>query len=195
MADESTQAPEELQRKLAEFLKSDNFLSLGQEILGQEILDILPAAHERRHEVLEILANALHDHYKDSNEWSALETAFEYLEEIITNTDDDDDAAVARLSHTYSQCLHSRFMRGRNEQDLESAIAFAENSVEKTKRTLPAEEHSGLLTGRRSNVAFCLFTKAHQTDECPLEVLDNAIAIAEELYRAVQKPDVGNQVF
>lgn len=202
MADESSQATEELQRKLAEFLKSDNFLSqrykalrLGQEILDQEILDVLPAAHERRHEFLEILANASHDHYKDSNEWSALETAFEYLEEIITNTDDDDDAAVARLSHTYSQCLHSRFMRGRNEQDLESAIAFAEKSVEKTKRTLPAEEHSSLLTGRRSNLAFCLFTKAHQTDECPPEVLDKAIAIAEELYRAVQKPDVGRQVF
>lgn len=169
MADENSQATEELQRKLAEYLKSDNFpsqrykaLGLGQEILDQEILDILPAAHERRLEFLENLANALHDHYKDLNEWSALETAIEYLDEIITNTDDDDDAAVARLSHTYSQCLHSRFMRGQNEQDLESAIAFAENSVEKTRRTLPVEEQFSLLTARQSNLAFCLFTKAHQ---------------------------------
>lgn len=86
MADENSQATEELQRKLAEYLESDNFPSQRYKALGfgQEILDILPAAHERRLEILEILTNALHGHYKDLNEWSALETAIEYLDEIIT---------------------------------------------------------------------------------------------------------------
>lgn len=203
MADENAQATAELLQEVRKFLKSDNRLSERYKVisLGQEIISILPAEHELRHEFLEISAKALHHHYEDVKEWGALETAIDYLEEIISSTDDDDDVAVARLSHAYSQCLHSRFIRGRadqnleNAKDLENAIAFAESSVESTERLIPADEYLILLADRRSNLGMCMFTKAHQTDECPPEVLDKAIAIAEESYRMVQNTDVRSQVF
>lgn len=100
----------------------------------------------------------MHDHYEDLNKWSALGTAFECLDEIITNSDNDDDAVVARLSHTYSRFLRSRFMRSQNNEDLENAIAFAETSVERTRCILPREEHVKLLASRQSHHALGLFT-------------------------------------
>ena len=193
----AAQATAELLQEVCKLLKSDNCLSERYKAisLGQEIISTLPADHERRHEFLEIVAKALHQHYEDANEWGALETAIDYLGEIITETDEDDDVSVARLSHTYSQFLRSRFMRSRNDGDLENAIAFAESSVESTKRLMPADEYLILLADRRSNLAMCMFTKAHQTDECPPEVLDKAIAVADESYRMVQNTDVRSQVF
>ena len=187
----------ELQQKLAEILDEDDCLSARYRKLhtGQELLKVLPNDHQRRLELLECLANALYDHFENTNEWDALETALNYLGEVISHTDEDDHVAVARLCHAYSQCLRSRFMRGRNKTDLENAIAYAESSVEHTKCSAHPEEVVTLIAARQSNLGLCLFTKAHQTDECRPEVLDRAIEIYLEVLRALETAGIAGYLW
>lgn len=148
---------------------------------GQQLLGLLPDDHERRPEILFVLANALYDHYEDVGEWDALETAIDLLTELIEDTEEDDCSAAARLSYLYSRCLWRRFMRGRNEQDLEQAIDFARRSVSLTRGITRAAD-SDLLAARLSNLGLCLFTKANQIDTCPPGTMDEAIICHKEAY-------------
>lgn len=74
---------------------------------------------------MEALSSLLYDHYEDVNEWKTLEQAIDYLGELIKDTDDDFFPRSSQLCDLYSRCLRNRFMRGRNEQDLENATKFA----------------------------------------------------------------------
>lgn len=93
------------------------------------ILPFLDPGSEERSQLLEALANLLHDHCEEVNEWEALEQATDYLGELIEDMEDDDFPRSSRLFYSYSRCLRDRFMRGRNEEDLENSIKFASQSV------------------------------------------------------------------
>jgi hypothetical protein len=153
-------------------------LSRSQLILaGQRILPYLPPGDEKRAQLLEGLADVSYDHYEAVNEWEALENAMDYLGELI-DTGDDDIPRSAQLSHSYSRCLRSRFMRGQSEEDLENAIEFASQSVEQTRR-INGQDNFLLLAERQGNLWLCLFTKVHRLDKYPPGTLDRMMDVAK----------------
>ncbi|MCJ1249958.1 hypothetical protein MMC30_007184 [Trapelia coarctata] len=144
---------------------------------GQRLLSLLPNDHGLRPELQLTLADALYDHHVGNNEWDALVTATEYLEELLENVEEGDNSAAARLSFSYSRCLRNRFMRSREDEHLERAIAHAKKSVSLT-RDLHLVQDSELLAARLSNLGLCLFTRGHQKDD--YRTLDEAMTINEE---------------
>lgn len=102
-------------------------IQIAQSLL--ETVDLGP----RRSEILELLAGRCYDQYVAVNEWAALESAIDYYGELIEDTNENDLVNSARLSEAYARCMQDRFMRGRNEKDLEQAVNFATASVERTK--------------------------------------------------------------
>lgn len=175
---------------------SENNLSSRSKTIqaAQAILPHLNPGDEERAQILETLASLLYDHYEDVNEWNALEQATDYLGELIEDTDDDDMPRSARLSYSYSRCLRNRFMRGRNEEDLENAIQFASQSVERTRR-IDSENNISLLANRQGNLWLCLFTKVHQIDECPPHTLNRMMEVAEGVERMLAEHKVGGNLW
>lgn len=127
-------------------------------------------------QILELLAARCYDQYVAVNEWAALESAIDYYGELIEDTEQDDLVNSARLSEAYAHCLRNRFMRGRNEKDLEQAINFVSDSVDRTKA---AGLDSTLLADRLGTVWLCLFTKVHQLEDSTTEDFDRMIQTAE----------------
>jgi hypothetical protein len=172
-----------------------NLLSQSKTIqAAQAILPHLNPGDEKRAQILEALASLLYDHYENVNEWNALEQATDYLGELIEDTDDDDMPRSARLSYSYSRCLRNRFMRGRNEEDLENAIEFASQSVERTRR-IDGENNISLLASRQGNLWLCLFTKVHQIDECPPHTLNRMMEVAEGVERMLAEHKIGGNLW
>lgn len=83
-------------------------------------------------------------------------------------------------------------MRGRNEDDLKQAISLVEDAVKRTERNV-FSDRLALLFERKNQWALCIFTKAHQIEACQPNVLDEAIAIAEGVYRNVQETEAGEE--
>ena len=158
--------------------------------MGQKLLSLMSADDPIRDTCIATIARALHDQYEATGEWDALESAVDLLGEAIENTDEDDETNAATLGDLYSRCLRSRFMRGRNEEDLENAIQFGKDSVERTSN-LDVGNHIELLVDRQNNLSLCYFTKAHQLDDAPPQVLEDAISLAKdsvELVRELKDP-------
>lgn len=171
--------------------RSDNSVVSRAEIIyhGQKLLVMLPAGSERRRYV-EAIGIALHEQYEAIGEWKMLEDAFELLDEAISETSDDDDIAASRLGNIYSQCLWSRFMRGRNPKDLENAIQFAKDAVNRTIN-LQSDNQLEWIVDRQNTLSLCYFTQAHQLDDPPDGVLEEAISISRnsvEILRVLDPP-------
>src|SRR6266480_1079054 len=153
-------------------------IQIAQSLL--ETVDLGP----RRPQLLELLAGLCYDQYVALNEWTALESAVEYYGELIEDTDEDDLVSSARLSEAYARCMQNRFMRGRNEKDLEQAVNFATESVERTKRIENID--IALLIERLGTLWLCLFTAVHQLDDSDQEDFDRMIETAEEAENLAQ---------
>jgi len=132
----------------------------------------------QRFQVLELLARACHAEYAAVNDWEALESAIDYYGELIQNTDEDNLENSSRLAAAYARCMQDRFMRGRNEKDLEQAVNFASESVDMTKRW--QSTNSTLVVERLGILWLCLFTKVHQLDESTKDDFDRMMVTAEE---------------
>ncbi|KIN03504.1 hypothetical protein OIDMADRAFT_143091 [Oidiodendron maius Zn] len=132
----------------------------------------------QKFQVLEPLARACYAEYAAVNDWDALESAIEYYGELIQNTDEDDLENSSRLAAAYARCMQDRFMRGRNEKDLEKAVEFASESVGMTKRW--QSTNSTLVIERLGILWLCLFTKVHQLDDSTKEDFDRMMKTAEE---------------
>jgi len=139
-----------------------------------ETMDLGP----QRFRVLEPLARACYAEYAAVNDWEALENAIDYYGELIQNTDEDDLEISSRLAAAYARCMQDRFMRGRNEKDLEQAINYASESVGMTKRW--QSTNSNLMIERLGILWLCLFTKVHQLDDSTKEDFDRMMKTAEE---------------
>ena len=153
---------------------------------GQALISLLSVGESTRNKYLEPLSRALLEQHETSGEWDALENALELLGEAIEATDEDEDIEAACLGDLYSRCMRCRFMRGRNEQDLETAIKFGEDSVDRT-RDLELNDKTELLVDRQNNLSLCYFTKAHQVEGTPPHVLDDAVDLAEDSLRLVDE--------
>lgn len=132
----------------------------------------------QRFQLLEPLAEACYADYAAVNDWEALENAIDYYGELIENTDEDDLENSSRLAAAYARCMQDRFMRGRNEKDLEEATNFASESVNMTKRW--QSTNFTLVVERLGTLWLCLFTKVHQLDESTKEDFDRMIKTAKE---------------
>lgn len=132
---------------------------------------------------------AWYQQYEATEEFKLLEEDLDLLGEAIQETEEDDDVAAARLGNLYSRCLRSRFMRGRNEVDLENAIEFGKDSVARTK-SMDVDGKAELLIDRQNNLSLCYFTQAHQLDDQIPEVLEEAIDMARNSMKLVG--DLGN---
>ncbi len=113
-----------------------------------------------------------------------LEDAPDLLGEAIQETEENDSVTASQLGDLYSRCLRARFMRGRNEVDLENVIGFGKDSVEQTKN-IDEDDKKELLVDRQSNLSLRYFTQAHQLDDPPPETLEEAIDTAKNSMKLV----------
>jgi tetratricopeptide (TPR) repeat protein len=170
--------------------QNDNSVASRAEVIyhGQRLLSLLPPGLIRKKN-LEAIAQALYEQYESTGEFKMLEDALDLIGEAIQETDEDDDVAAARLGDLYSRCLRTRFMRGRNEVDLEYAIEFGKDSVERTEN-IEVDGKMELLVDRQNNLSLCYFTQAHQFDDLPHKVLEEAIDMAKSSMKLVA--ELGN---
>jgi hypothetical protein len=153
-------------------------------IAAQATAALMP--HAKRHELVVAIADILLTRYELTYEFLLLERAVYKLAEEIESMEDSEDEYCASLAYMYSKCLRVRFMRRRDEEEVDNAISFAENAVIRTER-IDVENKSTLLAQRKNQHALSPFTKAHQVDGSAPEMLDKAIAIVEEVFATLQK--------
>ena len=145
--------------------------------IAEDFLSVLDKDVPERQQLLELVAVALCRRYEHFNEWNDLEQAIEYLQELIEETEEDDDAKVASLSYNYARCLRNRFMRGRSPAEIENAISFAELSVDRSRRLEGVSRET--LAERLAELSFAYFTKAHQLEDMS-GTLEKAITCVKE---------------
>lgn len=145
--------------------------------VAQKALSDLQPKDDVRRMLLEKLACSLFEQYEDTNKWEDLERATDFLAELIEDTEDSDMPTTARLCYHFSRCLQARFMRGRNDTDLENAVEMARESVKRTEK-LNFEDQSTLLIERKSHLWLCLFTVVHQLEEKDPDTMKEMIALA-----------------
>jgi hypothetical protein len=145
--------------------------------IAEDVLSVLDKNAPERQRLLEPVAVVLCSRYEQFNEWNDLEQAIGYLQELIEETDEDDDAKVASLSYNYARCLRNRFMRGRSPEEIENAISFAELSVDRSRRSEGISKET--LAERLDELSFTYFTKAHQLEDTS-ETLEKAITSVKE---------------
>jgi tetratricopeptide (TPR) repeat protein len=170
--------------------QNDNSVASRAEIIfhGQRLLSLIPSGLIRKKN-LEPIAQALFEQYEATGEFQMLEDALDLISEAVQETEEDDNVAAARLGDLYSRCLRARFMRSHNEVDLENAIEFGKDSVERTKN-MDVDGKMELLVDRGNNLSLCYFTQAHQFDDLLLKVLEEAIDMAKSSMKLVA--DLGN---
>lgn len=178
LPDEALQAL--LREAACAIVQNDNSVASRAEIIfyGQKLLALTPSCPIRQKN-LEPIGRALYEQYETTGEFTMLEDALDIIGEAIEETDEDNDIDAARLGDLYSRCLQSRFMRSRNEVDLENAIEFAEGSVWRTKN-IDVDGRMELLVKRQNNFSLCYFTKAYEVDDSPPEVFEEAIDLAKK---------------
>jgi CHAT domain len=146
--------------------------------LSQNLLEHIEDG-PKRNKLRESLAIRLYEHYQTSNKWQSLEDATDYLGKIIEETDDDDLVNSARVTFFYSRCLRDRFMRGRNDDDLDTAINFASESVSRTQRLSNVDQSQFLQ--RQSHLLLCWFTKVHQLEKHEEEDSESMMNVARDV--------------
>jgi len=172
---------------------NDTSASWSQYIKPAQIMLKTMDLGPQKFQVSEPLAAACYAEYAAVNDWEALESAIDYYGELIQNTDEDDLENSSRLAAAYARCMQGRFMRGRNEKDLEQAVDFASESVDMTKRW--QNTNSTLVIERLGILWLCLFTKIHQLDDSTKEDFDRMMKTAEEANDLAQQHMVETSKF
>ena len=167
---------------IGKYAKSPPGSDLGPDInpiitIAEDFLSVLDKDVPERKRLLEPVAVALCSRYERFKEWNDLEQAIEYLQELIKETEEDDDAKVASLSYNYARCLRNRFARGHSPGDIENAISSAELSVDRSRRLEGVSQET--LAERLVELSFTYFAKACELKDMS-GTLEKAITCVKE---------------
>ncbi|KAF9948594.1 hypothetical protein BGZ72_009510 [Mortierella alpina] len=133
----------------------------------------------KRNKLLELLASHCYHQFNATNEWQSLEDALTHLGEVLEAATEV-DVDYARWAVMYSKCLQARYMRGRNETDLENAIDWAEKSTDLTRALLTEGAKIESLVRALGNLWLCLFTNVHQRNNTTDEDFEKMMSAAQD---------------
>ena len=152
------------------------------------VQDLFPE-HQRRHELLELIADEHLSHYEATHEWDTLESAQKYLAELASEIDEDDTIATSRIRYKSSRYHFSRFVHAGRDDDLEEAIALARLSVKETEESGASEDNVALLAERKLQLASCLCAMATELGQFSATSMNEAVELHEDICQSLEGRD------